>query len=119
MRHFGLRSVRNGYGTRKATFSHGKSKKRVEPISQDQNPTFLLGQEGKNGVLRGYCGIQIFNMVIVPHVKPDAKEVGAVPRRPYPQTARLGRRAMATSMALHQRRPHYKGRTLERGLAMT
>ena len=62
----------------------GNSKKRVEPITQGQNPIFLLGQEKKTGVLRGYCGIQKFNKVIMPCVIPEAEEASVVPRRPYP-----------------------------------
>ena len=70
----------------------GNSKKRVEPITQDQHPTFLLEHEGKkSGVLRGYCGIQKFNMIIVPHVKSDVEEADVDSRRPYPRMARPGR----------------------------
>ena len=63
--------------------------------------------------------IQKFNKVIMPRVIPGAEEANAIPRRPYPQTARLERRAMATLMAHYQRRPHYRGKVSERGLALT
>ena len=44
-------------------------------------------------------GVQKFDKVIMPCVIPEAEEANAVPRRPYPRTARLERRATATSMA--------------------
>ena len=65
------------------------------------------------------CRVQKFNMIIAPRVIPGAEEVGTVLRRPYPRTARPGRRAMTTSMTHHRRRPHCKGRTSNGGLALT
>ena len=67
--------------------------------------------------MRGYCGIQKFNKVIMPRVIPRAKEANTVPRSPYTQMVRSERRAMATSIAHYTSGPHYKGRVLERGLA--
>ena len=58
-------------------------------------------------------------MVIVPRVILDAEKAGATLRRPYPQTSRIGKRAMAISMAHHQRRLYCRGRTSERGLVLT
>ena len=66
----------------------GNSKKHVEPITQGLSPIFLLEQEGKSGVLRGYCGIQKFNKIIMPRVIPEVEEANAILRRPYPRTVR-------------------------------
>ena len=55
----------------------------------------------------------------MPHVILRAKEVNTVPKSPYTQMARPERRAMATSMAHYTSGPHYRGRALERGLALT
>ena len=38
-----------------------------------------------------YCGVQKFNKAIVSRIVFEAEEADAVLRRPYPQTARLGR----------------------------
>ena len=65
----------------------GKIKKRVEPITQDQNPIFLLGQEGKTGVL-SRCGGQKFNKVLRPCVILEANKANADPRRPNPWKVR-------------------------------
>ena len=54
----------------------------------------------------------------MPRVIPKAEEANAVPRRPYTQTIRLERQAMATLMAHYQRGLHCRGRTSERGLAL-
>ena len=48
----------------------------------------IIGQEGKTRVLGGYYGIQKFDRVIMPRVIPEAEEVNAVKRGPYPQTVR-------------------------------
>ena len=101
------------------TYSHGKIKEACGANHPGSNPIFLLGQEGKTGVLRGYCGIQKFNKVTVPRVISKAKKADAVPRRPYPRTARLGRRALAMSMRHYQRSSHCRGRASERGLVLT
>jgi len=116
MRRYKLRSIRNVYRACKVTYSHGKIKEACGANHPMSNPIFLLGQEGKTRVLRGYCGIQKFNKVIVPRV---ISKADAVPRRPYPYTARLGRRALATSMRHYQRSSHCRGRASERGLVLT
>ena len=53
----------------------------------------------------------------MPRVIPKAEEANAVSRRPYTQTIRLERQAMATSIAHYKSGPHYKGRVSERELA--
>ena len=47
-----------------------------------KTPPFLLKQEGKIGILRGYCGVLEFNKVIMPHVIPKAEEASTVLRSP-------------------------------------
>ena len=57
MRHHGLRSVRNSYGTREATFSHVEIKETYGikyPKSKPQ--IFSSDKRGKTGVFRGYYG---------------------------------------------------------------
>ena len=56
MRHRGLRSVRNTYGTRKATFSHVEIReKRGISYPKSKPHFFSLDRREKTGVLRGYC----------------------------------------------------------------
>jgi len=54
MRHRGLRSIRNTYGTREATFSRVKIKETYGINYPKSKPHFfLLGQEGKNRSFEG------------------------------------------------------------------
>jgi len=39
-----------------------------------KTPLFLLGQEGKTRILRGYCGVQKFNKIALPRVMSMAEE---------------------------------------------
>ena len=55
----------------------------------------------------------------MPRVIPEVEEANAILRRPYTQTVRLERRAIATSMTHYQRGPHYRGRVSERDLVLT
>ena len=68
-----------------------------------KTPLFLLEQEEKIGILRGYCGVQKFNKVIMPRVIPNTKEANTVPRSPYARTIKPKRRAIATSRARYQK----------------
>ena len=68
--------------------------------------------------MRGYCGIQKFNKVIMSYVIPEVEEANAVLRRPYSWTIRLERQAMATSMAHYQKMPHCRGRASKRELTL-
>ena len=55
MRHRGLRSVRNTYGTRKATFSHVEIReKRGISYPKSKPHFFSLDRREKTGVLKGY-----------------------------------------------------------------
>ena len=38
--------------------------------------------------MRGYCGVQKFNKIIVPRVIPKAKEAITMPRSPYTWTVK-------------------------------
>ena len=69
--------------------------------------------------MRGYCGIQKYNKIIMPRVILKAEEANIVPRRPYARMVRPENRAMATSMAHYQRGSYCRGRASERGLALT
>ena len=60
----------------------------MELIIQGQNPAFLLGEEKKVKVLRGYCGVREFKKVFVPRVIPMAMEVTIVMRRSHARTIR-------------------------------
>jgi len=56
MRHRGLRSVRNSYGTRKATFSSVEIKETYVINYPKSKPNFFSSnKKEKIGVLRGYC----------------------------------------------------------------
>ena len=69
--------------------------------------------------MRGYCGVQKFNKVIMPRVIPKAEEANTILRSPYTQIVTPERRAMATSIAHYRRGPHCRGRASERGLVLT
>jgi len=57
MKYHGLQSVRNSYETHKIMLSRAEMGGTCEIcFFQYQNPTFLLGWEGKTGVFKGYCG---------------------------------------------------------------
>ena len=98
-------------------FSYGKIKEAWGANHPRLKPHFSPQQKGKTGVLRGHCGIQKFNKVIMPHV---IFEADVVPRRPYPQTTRPrgGGGALATSMTHYQRRPQCRGRVSEKELVL-
>ena len=100
-------------------FSCGKIKEAWGANHPRLKPHFSPQQKEKTGVLRGHCGIQKFNKVIMPRVIFEAKEADAVPRGPYPRTVRLERRALVMSMAHHYRRSQCRGRVLERRLVLT
>ena len=91
-----------------------KTKKRVGPTIQGQNPTFSPWKRGKIGILRGYCGVQKFNKVIMPRVIPKAEEANTILRSPYTQIVTPERRAMATSIA-HTGGGHIVEEELQRG----
>ena len=59
MRHRGLRSVRNSYGTHKATFSSVEIKETYGINYPKSKPRFFsLDRREKTEVLRGYCRVK-------------------------------------------------------------
>ena len=67
-----------------------------------KSPLFLLGQEGKTEILRGYYGVQKFNKAIMPRVIPKAEEASTILRSPYTRTVKSERQAIATLKARYQ-----------------
>ena len=55
MRHCGLRSIKNSFGTREVTFTCGNQRNMWDLLFKHQNPIFLLGWEEKTGILRDDC----------------------------------------------------------------
>ena len=55
----------------------------------------------------------------MPRVIPKAEEANTILRSPYTRMVRLERRVMATSKTHYQWGSHYRGRVLERELALT
>ena len=67
-----------------------------------KSPLFLLRQEGKTEILRGYYGVQKFNKAIMPRVIPKTEEASKVPRSPYTRTVKSERQDIAMSRARYQ-----------------